>query len=115
MLQYIVRKECQTFSQNIVDIHHCQSAEGIVRPTQGKHHDMTAHTLGKRSLYVLLQTYEKFGHEARMTTTFQLLNSLKMGVTLRDAVGNGNEEVGTSKRENERSLICKASFYWVAH
>ena len=39
--------------------------------------------------------YEKFDHEARMTTTFQLLNSLKMGVVnMRDV---GNEEVCTSE------------------
>lgn len=43
-----------------------------------------------------------------MTTTFQLLNSLKMGVTLRDV---GKEEVGTSKKERkELDLYCKASF-----
>ena len=33
-----------------------------------------------------------------MTTTFQLLNSLKMGVTLRDV---GKEEVRTAKKERK--------------
>ena len=42
--------------------------------------------------------YEKFGHEARMTTTLQLLNSFKMGVTMRD----GNDEVCTSKKERKK-------------
>ena len=60
-----------------------------------------------------MQMYEKFDHEARMNMTFQLLNSIKIGVTMRASshgdlatMKDGNEEVCTSKRE--RSLICKA-------